>query len=107
MSPVAPPSAAAVSGAAPAVALEGLRFRYEGGPEILNIPSLVIGCHEHVFLYGPSGSGNTTPLGLLAGVIRATAGSVRVLGCELTAMSSSERARSAASTADTSSSFSI
>jgi putative ABC transport system ATP-binding protein len=91
MSPVAPSSAAEASKVAPAVELEGLRFQYEAGPEILNIPSLVIGHKERVFLYGPSGSGKTTLLGLLAGVIPPTAGSVRVLGCELTTMSGSER----------------
>jgi putative ABC transport system ATP-binding protein len=40
---------------------------------------------------GPSGSGKTTLLGLLAGVLHATAGSVRVLGRDLTTMSSSQR----------------
>jgi putative ABC transport system ATP-binding protein len=84
-------TAGEMSRAAAAVELEGLRFRYQGGPEILNIPSLVIGHKERVFLYGPSGSGKTTLLGLLAGVIRATAGSVRVLGRELTTMSGAER----------------
>jgi putative ABC transport system ATP-binding protein len=91
MPPATPLSVAEVFRAAPAVELAGLRFRYQGGPEILNIPSLVIGHKERVFLYGPSGSGKTTLLGLLAGVIRATAGSVRVHGRELTTMSGSER----------------
>lgn len=91
MSPASTLSAIEVSSAAPAVELEGLRFRYQDGAEILNIPSLVIQRRERVFLYGPSGSGKTTLLGLLAGVLHATAGSVRVLGRDLTTMSSSQR----------------
>jgi putative ABC transport system ATP-binding protein len=91
MPPAAPLSTAQGSKAAPAVEFEGLRFRYEGGPEILHIPSLAIGHKERIFLYGPSGSGKTTLLGLLAGVLRATAGSVRVLGRDLTRLSSAQR----------------
>jgi ABC-type lipoprotein export system ATPase subunit len=41
---------------------------------------------------GPSGSGKTTLLHLLAGLELPTAGSVRVLGTELTALSAEERA---------------
>jgi putative ABC transport system ATP-binding protein len=87
----APTSAARVSSAVPAVELAGLRFRYEGESDILHIPALVIGQQERIFLYGPSGCGKTTLLGLLAGVLRAAAGSVRVLGRDLTTMSSSQR----------------
>jgi putative ABC transport system ATP-binding protein len=87
----APTSPAQVSSDVPAVELAGLRFRYEGESEILHIPTLVIGHKERIFLYGPSGCGKTTLLGLLAGVLRATAGSVRVLGRDLTTMSSSQR----------------
>jgi putative ABC transport system ATP-binding protein len=91
MSPAAPLSATEASQAASAVELEGLHFRYEGGPEILTIPSLAIGHRARVFLYGPSGSGKTTLLGLLAGVLRASAGSVRVLGRDLSIMSNAQR----------------
>jgi putative ABC transport system ATP-binding protein len=91
MLPAAPLSSTEASRAAPAVELEGLRFRYEDGAQILNIPSLVIGHKERVFLYGPSGSGKTTLLGLLAGVLCATAGSIRVIGRDLGMMSSAQR----------------
>ena len=46
-----------------------------------------------VAIVGPSGSGKTTLLGLLAGVLRPTGGSVRVLGHELSRMSGAERSR--------------
>jgi putative ABC transport system ATP-binding protein len=91
MPPAAPLSATETSRLAPAVELGGLSFRYEGRPEILNIPSLVIGRNARVFLYGPSGSGKTTLLGLLAGVLRATAGSVCVLGRDLGMMTNAQR----------------
>jgi putative ABC transport system ATP-binding protein len=91
MPPAAPLSTPQGSEATPVVECEGLRFRYEGGPEVLHIPSLVIGYKERIFLYGPSGSGKTTLLGLLAGVLRSTAGSVRVLGRDLTRLSSAQR----------------
>ena len=69
-----------------AVELDQVAFRYAGGPDILDIPSLRIERHKRVFLYGPSGSGKTTFLGLLAGVLRDTEGSVRVLGRNFTAL---------------------
>jgi putative ABC transport system ATP-binding protein len=87
----APTSAAQASSDVPAVELAALRFRYEGEPEILHIPALMIGHKERLFLYGPSGCGKTTLLGLLAGVLRATAGSIRVLGRDLATLSSSQR----------------
>jgi putative ABC transport system ATP-binding protein len=87
MSPGAPVAPNQPAKLPTAVELDQVRFRYAGGPDILHIPSLVIERHERVFLYGPSGSGKTTLLGLLAGVLRATEGSVRVLGRNLTALS--------------------
>jgi putative ABC transport system ATP-binding protein len=91
MSQVVPATASPSSLLSPAVELTEVRFRYAGGPDILYIPSLVIERHERIFLYGPSGSGKTTLLGLLAGVLRATEGSVQVLGRNLTALSVRQR----------------
>jgi putative ABC transport system ATP-binding protein len=91
MTPAIPLRSPEASKSAPTVKLEDVRFRYEGGPEILHIPSLAIGSTERVFLYGPSGSGKTTLLGLLAGVLEATAGSVFILGRNLAMMSNAER----------------
>jgi putative ABC transport system ATP-binding protein len=75
----------------PAIELEAVRFRYDRGAEILHIPWLSIERQARVFLYGPSGSGKTTLLGLLAGVLRATAGSVRVLGQDLMGLTPAQR----------------
>jgi putative ABC transport system ATP-binding protein len=74
-----------------AVTLRNVRFAYRPPVEILNIPEMRIGSGEKVFLFGPSGSGKTTLLGLIAGVLPARAGSVSVLGQDLTRMSSAAR----------------
>lgn len=75
----------------PAVELDKLRFAYGTGPNVLAIDALRIARGETVFLHGSSGSGKTTLLGLLAGVLRATSGSVKVLDKDFTTMSSAAR----------------
>ena len=87
MSPAAPVATDRPPPLHPAVELDQVRFRYAGGPDILHTPSLLIEGRERVFLYGPSDSGKTTLLGLLAGVLGATEGSVRVLGRDLSTLS--------------------
>ena len=74
-----------------AVELSKLRFAYRAGQDVLAIDHLSIARGETVFLHGPSGSGKTTLLGLLAGVLRATAGQVQVLGQDFSRMSNGER----------------
>jgi putative ABC transport system ATP-binding protein len=74
-----------------AVELSKLRFAYRAGQDVLAIDHLSIARGETVFLHGPSGSGKTTLLGLLAGVLRASAGEVRVLGQDFSRMSNGER----------------
>jgi putative ABC transport system ATP-binding protein len=76
---------------APAVALSDVRFAYKAGRDVLAIERLSIARGETVFLHGPSGSGKTTLLGLLAGVLQANRGEVRVLGEDFTTMSSGAR----------------
>lgn len=76
---------------APAVELSQVRFAYAAGRDVIAIDALSIARGETVFLHGPSGSGKTTLLGLLAGVLQASSGQVRVLGQNFTAMSSGAR----------------
>jgi putative ABC transport system ATP-binding protein len=76
---------------APAVALRDVRFAYRPGVDVLDIAQLTIARGETVFLHGPSGSGKTTLLGVLAGVLRATAGEVRLLGTDISALGSGAR----------------
>ena len=80
-----------VSAGAPAVELSALRFAYRTGKDVLSIDSLVIERGETVFLHGPSGSGKTTLLGILAGVLQASSGHVKVLGADFATLSSGAR----------------
>jgi putative ABC transport system ATP-binding protein len=74
-----------------AISIEALHFAYGTGPQVLDIPSLVVARGTRVFLHGPSGCGKTTLLGILAGVLQATSGRVQVLDRDLVAMSGSQR----------------
>lgn len=76
---------------APAVELNGVRFAYRAGRDVLSIDTLRIDRGETVFLHGPSGSGKTTLLGVLAGVLQASSGQVNVLGQNFTTMSNGAR----------------
>jgi putative ABC transport system ATP-binding protein len=76
---------------ASAVELSKLRFAYKTGRDVIAIDHLSIARGETVFLHGPSGSGKTTLLGLLAGVLQATSGQVKVLGQDFSTMSSGAR----------------
>ena len=64
-----------------------------GPVNILRGIDLLIGAGEAVGLIGPSGSGKTSLLMVLAGLERATAGSVSVAGEELTALDEDALAR--------------
>jgi putative ABC transport system ATP-binding protein len=74
-----------------AIAIESLQFSYATGPRVIDIPALEIARGSRVFLHGPSGCGKTTLLGLLAGVLQATHGSIRVLDRDLVRMSGAQR----------------
>lgn len=77
----------------PAVLFDDVEFAYGRGPTVLSIPDLRIERGERVFIFGPSGSGKTTLLGLVAGVLRSSAGAVRVLGTDLGELSARHRDR--------------
>jgi putative ABC transport system ATP-binding protein len=76
---------------ASAVELSKVRFAYTAGRDVIAIDQLSIARGETVFLHGPSGSGKTTLLGLLAGVLQASSGHVKVLGQDFSTMSSGAR----------------
>lgn len=73
------------------VVIKNLEFAYSSGPRILNIESLSIKSGEKVFIYGPSGTGKSTLLNLLSGVIVAKTGSVNILENDILKMSQSQR----------------
>lgn len=74
-----------------AVEVENVRFAYKPPKDILRIRDFRVRAGEKLFIFGPSGSGKTTLLGLLAGVLKADAGRVEVLGRDLTQLSSHQR----------------
>src|SRR5262249_56781136 len=61
--------------------LEGVAFRYEGGPEVLSGLSLRLTGPERVAVVGPNGSGKSTLFRLIRGELQPTAGRV-ALGVE-------------------------
>ena len=74
-----------------AVEIDNLIFCYRRNHPVLKIKELKVGKGEKVFLHGPSGTGKTTLLGILAGVLKANEGSVKILGHDLARMSGPAR----------------
>ena len=82
------------AGSAAAVTLQDVRFRYDGATEdALRVDSFTVAPGEHVFVRGPSGCGKTTLLSLIAGVLVAGDGAVRLQGRDWADLSSSARDR--------------
>ena len=66
----------------PALEIEGLRFSYPDGTEVLRGVSFVVGRGESVAIIGPNGAGKSTLLLHMNGVLRGE-GAIRVLGVPL------------------------
>jgi cobalt/nickel transport system ATP-binding protein len=66
----------------PAISVTGLSYAYAAGPRALGDVRLEVAAGERVGLVGPNGAGKTTLFLCLAGVLRITAGSVRVAGLD-------------------------
>jgi putative ABC transport system ATP-binding protein len=62
------------------IELREVRFAYGGAEDCLDIPELHVPGGEALFLHGPSGCGKSTLLSLIAGVLVARSGRVRVAG---------------------------
>lgn len=78
--------------AAAALACTGLSRAF-GGLMALNEVTFRLDAGEIVGILGPNGAGKTTFINVLSGLLRATAGSVRIYGEDVTALSMAERAR--------------
>jgi putative ABC transport system ATP-binding protein len=66
--------------------VEALQHRY-GGSTVLALDAWRAGRGEHCLVLGASGSGKTTLLGIVAGLLRPSAGRVEVAGEDLTRLS--------------------
>ncbi len=60
------------------IAISQLEFSYPTGNFFLHIPKFLVDRHEKVAVIGPSGTGKTTLLNLIAGIIVPDRGSIRV-----------------------------
>jgi energy-coupling factor transporter ATP-binding protein EcfA2 len=78
--PDRPDGAATSGGAAPLVQARGLGFAYARGLPVLDDADVTIGAGERIALLGPNGSGKSTLARLLVGLLRPTAGTVRLAG---------------------------
>jgi putative ABC transport system ATP-binding protein len=89
-------SATEVAVKATAVRVENVVKIYQRDSQkikVLDGLSLEVPQGEFMALMGPSGSGKTTLLNLIAGIDRATSGTVRVAGTDLTPLSEGELAK--------------
>jgi putative ABC transport system ATP-binding protein len=100
LEPVTPSHVAPVSTAAytlsHAIAATGITMAYRSGSETyqaLKGVDLNVRAGDIQLLMGPSGSGKTTFLSILAGILTPTAGSIKLLGEDITQMSKAELAR--------------
>lgn len=76
------------------IELQGVRYRWKGqNRDTLDITELYVAQGEHVFLRGASGSGKTTFLNLLTGILPPAGGSMNVLGHALHRMNNAARDR--------------
>lgn len=73
------------------ISISHLQFAYPDGPFSLQIPQLLIEDRESVVIAGPSGSGKTTLLNLIAGILPADSGSLKIDSTDVTSLSDAER----------------
>lgn len=73
------------------IEIRNLKYSYGSQAPILQIHEFTVVQGEELFLYGPSGTGKTTLLEVLAGVLIPQEGEVRVLGENLEKLSAKER----------------
>ena len=75
-----------MTASAPAIRLRGLRKEFAGTPPVVAVDGadLEIGAGEFFSMLGPSGSGKTTVLRMIAGFEEPTAGTVELVGADVT-----------------------
>ena len=73
------------------IEVQDLEFGWVPGRPLLWIEHLVIPAAQRVFVHGPSGSGKSSLLSLLAGVVVPQRGTLRILGTEISRLSGPAR----------------
>ncbi|WP_372964658.1 ABC transporter ATP-binding protein [Marinobacter sp.] len=74
-----------------AIATHQLRFRWPGQNKSLIFPDIQLQQGEHLFLHGPSGTGKSTLLSILAGMMPPETGSLQMLNQNLGSLKASAR----------------
>jgi len=77
---------------APAIEFDGVCARYER-VEVLHDVSLTIPAGSVFAVLGPNGAGKTTMLSLIAGLLPATSGTLRITGTDVAGLDATRRAR--------------
>ncbi|MEO1582979.1 MAG: ATP-binding cassette domain-containing protein [Planctomycetota bacterium] len=76
----------------PALDIAGLRFRYPGADaDTVQLDALSLGQGEQALLTGASGTGKSTLLQLIAGLMRPAAGTISIAGEDIHAMADAKR----------------
>lgn len=72
------------------ISAHGLQLQWPQGQR-LQLPDITLGSGERLFISGPSGCGKSSLLGLIAGVLSPSAGSLEVLGQPMARLSGRQR----------------
>jgi len=73
------------------IEIRDLDFAYPGGGFRLSVPELVLESGERTAIVGPSGTGKTTLLNLIAGLVTPDRGTIRMDGEDITGLGDSAR----------------
>ncbi len=75
----------------PALDVQGLQAGYGATDDIVRGIDLAVAPETVLAVIGPNGSGKSSFVRALAGLLRARAGSIRVTGCDVTALPAARR----------------